>query len=142
MIRKILYAYRMNAKIGRKEFITALIPLIFGYLFFYFVGENLWSSYGDLDVYYLIAQSTLELLFWIFLAALSVARLKDMGWPKYLALAYIPLWFFGKRNLVIYDLLWNNSEGLTGMWLLWLPVILSVTCLVVLAALAAMPTRD
>jgi hypothetical protein len=79
---------------------------------------------AEISVWYLIAQSLIELLFWGAVALISIPRLRSMSWPVGLVALYIPVWLFSSRNLVIYDVMLNKSKGLEGEWLLWLPVIL------------------
>jgi hypothetical protein len=113
----------LKERLARKEFIIAIAVSIVIYLGLFYLCKILWTSIFSFDVWYLFAQSLIELLLWIAVALISISRLRDMEWPVAMATIYIPIWLFGSRNLVVYDALLNESKGLEGEWLLWVPAI-------------------
>ncbi len=141
MILNVLSAYREKSVLCRKEYLVGLLLLLVIYISLYYVYNYIWSSLGELTVGYLIVQSVMELLFWIALTPLSIARLRDMCWSSYFVLAYFPLWLLGRRNLVIFDLIWNSGQGLSGIWLLWLPQVLLFIGLGMLFLLLIVPKK-
>ena len=142
MMNKVLNIYRPKDRLDRKEFIVRLIIIAACYVAFFYACEAIWFEFNDFGVSYLVTQSVIGLLFWVAIALISVSRLRDISWPIGLVIIYVPIWLFGSGNLTIYDLVINNGKGLEGVWLLWLPLILSTMFWCMLAILILLPGKS
>ena len=114
MIKRLLATYFRAIKISRVEFVVGIIALYVGLAAVTYV----YSQYLSIEravASYLVGKSILELLFFVALAPLVIARLRDIHWPLYLAFILFPVWLFGLRNIIIYDAIWNESRGVSGL---------------------------
>jgi hypothetical protein len=128
-------------KFPRKKYVVYLVVFTLLYYAIISAVKAAWSAYGEIGAGYLITQAVLELLFWVAIVRISLCRLTDLTWPLALVSVFPLAWLFGKRNLIIYDLVINDGSGMEGQWLLFVPTLLSFMALVVLALLVFVPTK-
>jgi len=130
MLKKILDCYRPNARLNRTEFIFswALFVLLAYALFLVF------SSIVSIEIYpvkYLIGKSILELILYLVMIPICMARLRDITWPTYIAYGVIPVWLFTTRNLIIYMHL-NDIEAFQSVIMFYVELTLAIMFLFIL----------
>ena len=112
MISSLLQAYRGKARISRGEFLVGFVGVYLAFVLVLYIHSKFRSI--ELGVWWVIERSALELLLVLMLIPLAMARLRDINWSSLFAFLLLPAWAFGTRNMVIYDLLWNEPGGVSG----------------------------
>ena len=132
--------FMKDSAINRFEF---LIGVVAAYLIFAAISYGyfyLFRSAEIPDIWYLVGKSIFELMFLVILVPISIARLNDINWSKMFVLLYFPCWIFGIRNVIIYDMAFNESRGFGGMWYVYLTSVLALLAVVLFLVLLFKPT--
>ena len=125
---------------NRTAFLKYYLIYTISYIVLFYATRELELALSiKFDVTVVIFGSILELIYIIFISYFTTLRLNNIGWPKWLSIIFIIYWLLSMKNIVIFDVLFNDGNGFEGLWLLWVPTITSYMVLALLFFVLVMP---
>lgn len=105
---------KFNSRLNRRDFFIYSILIVLIYILIaYFVLSD--QSFDFDRISRLIVGSVCELLVYTGVFFIAVARLKDMDASKFWAIIFFVSWFFGLKNMFLFDYYFNNSQGISSL---------------------------